>query len=95
VEASATRYEALLGRPVDARREGPEGRRVHIEVQDATITLIEPGAAGGPVLEHVARRGDGPHSLVLIGDADRDHLHLPASIAHGARLEIRPVARAA
>jgi catechol 2,3-dioxygenase-like lactoylglutathione lyase family enzyme len=79
VATSAARYASVAG--PDAVEQG-QGR-ARVKLGSTTFELED----GSEAQAHVARRGEGPMSLVLRGGAART---LDAKLAHGAALSIAP-----
>lgn len=79
VAASAARYAALAGPGSVDRSNG----RAHVTIGSTTFALADDEAARA----HIARRGEGPMSLVLRGSAAKA---LDPKLAHGADLSIAP-----
>ncbi|MEW6346422.1 MAG: VOC family protein [Paraburkholderia sp.] len=103
LDASVSRYRALLGEPLQVHRSALPGHGVWfatLSIGATTLTLLSPsGTASGTGLakeleERLASRGEGVFGVVLNGPQGASPHLLPLGLTHGAGLEVLPTVNA-
>ena len=88
LEASATRYKALLGS--DPLPHGPYNhpRSTSFDVKGCILTLVEPDS--GEMREYLERRGEGPYAITLLVGEGRPVETVNHDLTHGAEIDMVP-----